>query len=359
MAANVFFRYDTWIKSATGPAVAGAQIYVCNQPANVSSVPPSPLAAIFSDPNGLVPITQPIVADGFGHADFYALPGLYTVVVVYNGVIQSFFQDQSLGGIGTGGSGGTALLLQTNGVNNTVQTVLNIEGAKSVQVSSDNSGDITITGPLFQSNGVSNITQNKINLYSSDNSITITSDASGNVNLQASESLPTTQWFASAGWTTEVYILSLATGTFNDSTDIVAAQFVLDTGFVVNKVVIPAFGSNLTGSVGAAIYNASLTKVVDPGPITISNAQQVISVSPVTLPAGVYWFAWASTNNSASTVCFTPASANLTAYNAVNADTVRLGLNAFGYSGTMPSTLPTLTKVPQVISIPVIVFSNT
>jgi hypothetical protein len=103
---GTFWRMDGWIKTAIGPAVAGAQIYVCApQPANVGSAPPSPLAFIFSDPNGLVPVAQPLIADGLGHYDFYALAGLYTIVVAFGGKVSNFYPDQSLGAVGTGQGG--------------------------------------------------------------------------------------------------------------------------------------------------------------------------------------------------------------------------------------------------------------
>lgn len=142
--ANNYFRYDSWIKSAQGPAIAGAQVYVCTQPANVAFTPPSPLAAIYSDPNGLVPITQPLIADGFGHVDFYALQGVYTVVVAIGGVIQEVLPDQSLGGAAA--SGGGSIILQTNGVTNTDQFLLNLQNLDgTVTLSSDSSGDVTIS----------------------------------------------------------------------------------------------------------------------------------------------------------------------------------------------------------------------
>lgn len=100
--SNVY-RKDGWVKNTLGPAVAGAQIYVCSQPANTEFIPPDPLASIFSDPGGLVPITQPIFTDGFGHYDYYVAPGLYTEVVAFGGKVQQVYPDQSLGSINTGG----------------------------------------------------------------------------------------------------------------------------------------------------------------------------------------------------------------------------------------------------------------
>lgn len=92
-----YFRSDGWVKSVLGQAIAGAQIYVCTQPADVSYVPPIPQAAIYSDSAGLLPITQPLSTDGFGHYDFYVAYGTYTVVVVTGGNIQQVYQDQTIG----------------------------------------------------------------------------------------------------------------------------------------------------------------------------------------------------------------------------------------------------------------------
>jgi hypothetical protein len=44
MAVPTYFRMDGWVKSVTGAAVSGAQIYVATQPANTAFLPPSPLA---------------------------------------------------------------------------------------------------------------------------------------------------------------------------------------------------------------------------------------------------------------------------------------------------------------------------
>src|ERR1019366_1248622 len=111
MAPN-YYRSDLWVKLVSGQAVAGALVYVCTQPANVfpPAVPPrttpvpwqgpNPLSLIYSD-EGLTPITQPVVTSGTGHANYYVLPGLYTVVIMYNGAVQEVLQDQSIGNIGS------------------------------------------------------------------------------------------------------------------------------------------------------------------------------------------------------------------------------------------------------------------
>lgn len=134
-------RFDTWVRSAVGPAAAGTQVYICTQPAVTSTIPPSPLASLFSDSGSVTPVVQPLVADGFGHAYAYVASGIYTVVLVQYGLVQQVFPDQLIGG-----GAGSSLVLQTNGVPNTVQSLQNLKGAGSVSVSSDGVGGVTITG---------------------------------------------------------------------------------------------------------------------------------------------------------------------------------------------------------------------
>lgn len=88
-------RFDTWTKSQTGAATPGTQVFICSQPANISTNP-TPQVQLFSDPNGLATISQPLVTDGFGHAFCYVAQGTYTVVIVYGGVVTLVLPDQSL-----------------------------------------------------------------------------------------------------------------------------------------------------------------------------------------------------------------------------------------------------------------------
>src|ERR1035437_8030991 len=152
---NNYYRADGWIKTVLGPAVPGAQIWVCTQPANVFPpitpprtlpVPwagPNPQASVFSDP-GLTPIVQPILSDGFGHYSFYALPGLYTVVVMFGGKVQQYYVDQTLGNAGSITT--SPLVLSTNGTPNFSQTSLNFIQGSGITLATDNLGNMTITG---------------------------------------------------------------------------------------------------------------------------------------------------------------------------------------------------------------------
>jgi hypothetical protein len=150
---NNYYRSDGWVKTTQGPAVPGAQVYILSQPANVTptitpprSTPvpftPNPQVQVYSDA-GFTPIIQPIITDGFGHYDFYALPGLYTVAVYYGGKLQQFYTDQSIGSVGS--SGGTSISLLTNGSLNFNQNILNLVQGAGIIVVTDNLGNAVIT----------------------------------------------------------------------------------------------------------------------------------------------------------------------------------------------------------------------
>jgi hypothetical protein len=156
MANPVFFRADGWVKSTTGAAVPGAQIYVADQPANSTFLPPSPLSNIFSDPDGLVPIVQPILTDGFGHYDFYILPGTYTVVVGLGGAIQQVYPDQSIG-LGEGGgtvyTGGTGIFVVGSVISINLVAGLGISIVGNVITATGGGGGGTVTSVAMTGDG--------------------------------------------------------------------------------------------------------------------------------------------------------------------------------------------------------------
>lgn len=89
-------RFDSWVRTPMGYAVAGAQVFICTQPCTVSSNP-SPQAQLFSDPAGTIPISQPLLADGYGHVSCYLSSGLYTVVYCDRNVLSVAYADQQVG----------------------------------------------------------------------------------------------------------------------------------------------------------------------------------------------------------------------------------------------------------------------
>lgn len=97
------YRIDQWIKNVLGPAVAGAHVYVCTQPATVPATEqtggPTPLANLFTDSTGATPVVQPLSSDGLGHVATYVGQGTYTFAVYNNGNLMVSLPDQTVGGI--------------------------------------------------------------------------------------------------------------------------------------------------------------------------------------------------------------------------------------------------------------------
>ena len=101
-------RDDRWLTDAQGRALAGAAVYYCTQPATTSSIPPSPLATIYSDFTTVG--TNPVYTDGYGHAYAYVDDiVLYTLVYVHPlfGFKPVILADQVIGGGGAGGLSNT------------------------------------------------------------------------------------------------------------------------------------------------------------------------------------------------------------------------------------------------------------
>lgn len=308
---NNLFRTDGWVKSTQGPAVPGAQVFVCTQPANIASFPPSPLAPTYSDPGGLIPLAQPVITDGFGHYDFYTVAGLYTVVVANGGLIQQVYPDQSVGGIGTGGTGST-LTLENNGVANGSQTLLNLVAGTGITVTDDGLGDITLNS------------------------------------LGASFVTPNQGWFLGGqDWGPIVDNSGEGAGSANVVNVVQVQLLATYTISTLSCYVITGAGS---GYMCCALYSANgSTKLIDAGTNafdTHSNSQVLRSVSlatPVTLNPGVYWFAYGSTDGSGTLVAHTPQTWLPTLFSG---STARIGTAANVISsGKMPATLGTITAL--------------
>lgn len=77
-------RLDGIVINAVGEAISGAEVYVCTQPNSIDpndpTIPPSPLASLFTDSTGNTPLSNPVTADGNGNFFFYAASGVYTLI---------------------------------------------------------------------------------------------------------------------------------------------------------------------------------------------------------------------------------------------------------------------------------------
>jgi hypothetical protein len=320
-----YFRTDGWVKAVQGPAVPGAQIFVCTQPANIAFAPPTPLANIFSDVNGLVPITQPILTDGFGHYDFYAVPAIYTIVVAIGNQIQQVYPDQSVGG-GTQG-GGTALTIMVNGTTSADQLALNLE--------------------------------------SSDTSVTITDLGGGNINFQVPAAPPPVgavvpdYMFGAGGFQLPFNSnTALNVGTHTDlDSRVYCHRF--NNPYALNFTKLSCTGaSNLGGggNVNFGLYSDVGNLLFSTGALHIPNSSETdvdITLSPAwVVNPGVYFLAWAFSDIHVSvwgwdlTQIINDNGAG-TEWNFLN----RNGVVNFGYAAnlatvsvtSMPATLGALT----------------
>jgi hypothetical protein len=95
----VFFRNDQWTQDAQGNAISGAATYVCSQPATTTSIPPSPLVPLYEDPAGVIPITNPVISDGYGHSFFYVASGTYTLLTTSPQIQTVILPDQIISGV--------------------------------------------------------------------------------------------------------------------------------------------------------------------------------------------------------------------------------------------------------------------
>jgi hypothetical protein len=121
-AQGVPYHDFAWYNAQTAiRAIPSAQVSVCI--GSVVVIPCTSYASIFSDIGLTQAITQPgFAADLNGNFAFFAAPGTYVVNIAGVG-FTSYGYVISLGG--TGGGGGGSVTLQTNGVNNALQSVLN------------------------------------------------------------------------------------------------------------------------------------------------------------------------------------------------------------------------------------------
>jgi hypothetical protein len=113
VGAGGFARFDGTIENAVGYAIAGAQVFVCTQPASTGSIPPSPLASLFSDNLGTIPLANPVTSDGDGNFFFYVAPGVYTFVYFdpFNRIPTQIFADQATAAAGGGTVTGVGLTM--------------------------------------------------------------------------------------------------------------------------------------------------------------------------------------------------------------------------------------------------------
>ena len=369
MAAPNYFRRDGWVKTVLGAAIPGAQVYVCLQPANVAAAPPSPLASIYSDPMGLVPITQPILTDGFGHYDFYSLPNVVTVVIAVGNVIQEVLPDQSIGGVGGGGS--IAPTFESSGVPFANQQLINFYSSDgTVIVTPDVNGDggVNLQAPLnVDVNGTPVSSTNPIN-FESGTGITVSNPSAGNILITNSATGTVFSGvgagqFAGPGITLAPMAQNLSGVQLPGDGTTYVYKFVLDSAWTLTSCTF-VWTNNLNGTISFALYTSSGAKISNTDNFMATDSGTNPAYTPVqntfsatVLPAGVYYFAYASSGGSGLVVpgCALPFTSNSgTAFlGMVNKTGIFIGTAANSRTGNaMPSTLGALTGASTGIVMP-------
>jgi hypothetical protein len=270
--------------------------------------------------------------------------------------------------------------LQTNGVSNTIQTLLNLESLdSSVTITDNGGGNVNLSvapaaGLSLKVNGTPNASQSVLNLESTDASVTITDLGSGNINLQASGfSFGTSGqgWFLGAQ--SFAPISDDAGHAQNENGTVYAVQLMLTAKWTISH--LAAFvvtGNGSSQNFTAGIYNATGTvKLIDAGAgafdTTASQKYRSVTLgATVTLSPGLYWFAFSSNGTSGGSVLchaletwFTQM-VNGVDFIAGQVLPTRYGTAANGLvANTLPATLGSITPLDHTgaINIPVVLFA--
>ena len=205
---------------------------------------------------------------------------------------------------------------------------------------------------LLEVNGAAASSQTVQNLEAGAN-ITITDEGSGNIQIAASSGGASFDgngaYFVGPGLTdlAELYINdTVGTATFNSSANAVQVYlFQLDAEYTISKVSITSLGNIFSVHATFGIYSYAGNKLADGGSFVelSGSGAQTNSITPVTLPPGVYWFAQ-STDTSNSGQWPAVAITNTTLPSMLSANTTRSATAGNAASGgVLPATLGTLT----------------
>jgi hypothetical protein len=256
-------------------------------------------------------------------------------------------------GPGLSGSG-SGIVLETNGLSNTNQSLLNLAQGTNITVS-NTAGTTTIsstaTSVTLETNGSANSNQALLNLAAGTN-VTL-ANVSGTTTINASSgasfSVSGKGWFAGPGMTD---LSALFVGQFNapitnfSANTVLVSQFVLPASWKLSSVSYELGTGSAATHFNFGIYDQTGNKLIDSGAFNGAIATiQTNTFTPVTLPAGVYYFASSAT----STVPRGPAMQAATAtegqlLDMINAVNPLIATAANATSGNiMPATLGVLT----------------
>jgi hypothetical protein len=237
--------------TGTGGPAPFALVRVC--PYTALGVPCSPLALLYSDPGLTQSVPNPFTTDNYGNYSFYLAAGFYIIQITVATsspptVIYSYTEATAAGGI----------TVQTNGVNNANQSLLNLVSGSNVTIVNTSGGIDTISSayPIFQTNTVNNLSQATLNLTNGAN-VTLTNGSLGNVSIASA--YPTFQ--TNGVNNSSQALLNIVQGTNITVTNTSGGVVTISgpAGFacspVVNNAVLFFNGSGSCTSVGGLAYN--------------------------------------------------------------------------------------------------------
>jgi hypothetical protein len=206
---------------------------------------------------------------------------------------------------------------------------------------------------VLMHNGALNSSQTTLNLVNTDGSITITDLGSGSIQLNGAPTVSFKTsgqgWFAGPGMTdaSSIFMNSATAPITNYAANVVVAvQFVLQATWKISSC---SFELTSVGSPGDSfafgIYNAAGQLLQNCTFNANASGIQTISFTPLTLPPGIYYFAYSAADASAHGPGTQPGSCPiqvLAALNAVN-PLIATAANPMSGGGVLPSTLGVLT----------------
>ena len=317
---SVTSQYQVPFLVANTPGTGTPQIQVCGHPAN--QVPCTNYATTYTQagaacPNGSQDTPQPQPSacqsggDAQGNIGFWIPAGTYDYTVTVNNVSFGPYTITLL-------SGSAPATFQTNSVNNTLQTKLNL---------------IPGTG------------------------ITVTADAFGGDTIATSTSGSTAAWFWDSGDTIGIPPYANSTGNIGSGgVNAITGVQVNVPSITVSSVtfMIPTTQTLSAATVGFALYNAAgTTKLWQSGNIAynslVGGVPKILTFSPITLSAGTVLFVQSMTTFDGSVAFYIFgqfASSNnlLTTFTAGTAPRLFTAANSVS-AGVFPATLGTLTKL--------------
>ena len=298
---------------AVGPnqVVGGLKIQVNLN--STGNIPTSPATLVWSNdvltPSGSYYIVRAFKSDG---TEAWASPQYWTLAASPDPLDVGTIVPTNPPGSGLGG-GGTTLLLETNGTVNTNQALLNIAQGTNVTIT-NSSGTTTINAsgtPTFSTSGFGYFTGPGF--------------------------IPPFPFYGS----------SLGTGVVNNTSttnQLSVWQFIFLASIVISRVSVKIGTGVAAQTVNFGIYSQAGNKLLDSGAMAAATSSTIssVTITPVTISPGIYWFAQSTTHLSVNIGVINGVTASFTDFLNTNGTYVGTAANITS-GGVMPATLGAIT----------------